>query len=187
MSTSSSVHSNGESDIGESTASESIVEFQTPKKILKGKSLLAEPCVPSFFNGLAPEIRNQVYDALFVKSEFVEVTPDYAKDSDSDHDGGSYNPNLIKALGYLDDVWSSRIRDTRLSLARAMSLLRSCRQIYHRAVGILYTRNHFTLFSQHRLSHKLYHWLDSITSQRYLLTRITISPGVLERKNRRIL
>jgi hypothetical protein len=88
----------------------------------------------SVLTTLPPEIRNRIYEFLFIRNEPVDITTGY--------------PELMVDHGKV----------TRLSLACTVALLRTCRQIYHEAVGLLYSQNRFTLVSLGRTPRFFQDW-----------------------------
>jgi hypothetical protein len=126
--------------------------------IRQGRSAPAGPNLPSLLTTLPPEICNKIYDLLFVQSEPIEITsPDYrCLNSDG---------NTLVAI---------RKRATRSSLVHAVALLRTYRQIYHEATGMLYSQNDFILSPHHRQTFSIGDWYHDIALQTRFLRRLTI-------------
>jgi hypothetical protein len=133
----------------------------TPIHIPRTYSSPMDPSALSILTKLPPDIRNMIYGFLFVQDAPVEIIP-----------------------GYLGPI-SDRSRCTRLSLARGVVLLRTCRQIYHEAVGILYSRNRSARLSRdryRRFSEDWFFetWSRTIVLQTHLVKSVTISLDALE-------
>jgi hypothetical protein len=122
----------------------------TPIQIPKTVSSPADPAAPSFLSTLPPEIRNRIYEVLFKRDGEVLL-----------HDAKAYRQQIreyLTAMGY-------RYKDSMAlhacgencnychGFGGCVSLLRTCRQIYHEAVGVLYGSNAFR-FSQLRIPAK---------------------------------
>jgi hypothetical protein len=135
----------------------------TPVHIPRTHSSPMEPSALSILTKLPPEIRNMIYEFLFVQEEPVEIIPGYSRPI------------------------AGSSRATRLSLARGVVFLRTCRQIYHEAVGILYSRNRFAMLSRDRYRRFFEDWFfetwsRTIASQTHLVNSVTISLDALETK-----
>jgi hypothetical protein len=118
--------------------------------IIKGRSSPTNPDAPSFLTTLPPEIRNWIYELLFIHDDPLRVTA------------------VHRWTHYMD---MSLVRE---EVARAMALLRSCRQVYHEAVRIIYSRNHFTFIPQDRKLSCLENWCSTISHQVLYLSKVTV-------------
>jgi hypothetical protein len=123
--------------------------------IINGRSSPTNPDAPSFLTSLPPEIRNRIYELLFIHDEPLEVT------------AANRRTNYMKLSFVREDALRSE-------LARSMALFRSCRQIYHEAVRILYSRNHFTYFRPGLEVSRLEDWCSIISHQASFLSKVTV-------------
>ena len=168
----------------------------TPIQFPDHVSRPADVSKPSFLTKLPAEIRNMVYDVLYHRDEPVLL-----------HDGTAYREQLFHSLqdaqGIYENVEGEGIGLRRLpahnvenyvrddefdhGYAGCMSLLRTCRQVYHEAAGTLYGSNKF-LFSRvlDQECHGLYDqtksavkWITSIGSQISLVSKILIDADAL--------
>lgn len=152
--------------------------------IRKGPSVPQDSSTPSFLTILPPEIRNAIYEYAFVLHDELVIIDAYEytrqpvweeefDDLDSEEDSADVERIQEHAFA---------VRDVRLP----MSLLRTCRQVYHEAASILYGRQkiritvaphrHNGSFRQLRTAVR---WLQSIGSQYKLLTRLVIDTSAL--------
>jgi hypothetical protein len=135
---------------------------------------------------LPPEIRNRIYGFLFEREEPVLL-----------HDGKSYRRHLLEGLQdniKLSDIFDDNpnaeidieqhVKDNEFKhcFGECIGLLQSCRQVYHEAVGILYSRNTF-LFSpvldqedsdEYDQTKSAAAWMISIGSHFRLLSQVQI-------------
>ncbi|KAI4957950.1 hypothetical protein J4E86_005090 [Alternaria arbusti] len=94
------------------------------------RSRIAEACsgsvapdVPSLLT-IAPELRNQIYEYLLVDPNPITIE------------------NAEDISNQIARIKRTRIRKTS-NFSGSSAILRTCRQVYHEAVGILYSRNSF--------------------------------------------
>ena len=92
-------------------------------RIAQACSGAVAPDVPSLLT-IAPELRNQIYEYLLV--EPCPITIENAEDISNQ----------------IARIKRTRIRKTS-DFSGSSAILRTCRQVYHEAVGILYSRNSF--------------------------------------------
>lgn len=103
-----------------------------PIHISQGRSLPHNFMAPSLLTSLAPELRNCIYELLYVRDTSVEITRSNESLRWYEREGQHTGPS---------------VKTTRRQLALSMPLLQSCRQIYHEAIGVLYSRNTFAVRS----------------------------------------
>jgi hypothetical protein len=113
-------------------------------QIPKTASNPIDPGVPSFLTILPAEIRNSVYEILFKRDEPVLLhnTEAYHEKCPQEFHMTAYE------FKYFHETFESEIgqdEEFRHNLQEGLSLLRSCRQIYHEAAGILYGQNAFII------------------------------------------
>jgi hypothetical protein len=118
--------------------------------IIEGRSSPTNPDAPSFLTSLPPEIRNRIYELLFVHDEPLSVPAVYL---------GTHYMNLSFVRG---------------KVARAMALLRSCRQVYHEAVRTIYSQNNFTFIPQDRRLWCVEDWCSTVSHQLLFLSKVTV-------------
>jgi hypothetical protein len=123
-----------------------------PIHIRKGASQLADQESPSFLTTLPPEIRNEVYRWLLVREEPIiydgchsdrEREPSIYRDYRFDQ-GYDYDEIEAKSLPLSEEELRS-LREPSHDIGSCVPFLRSCRQIYFEAVGILYSANSFLI------------------------------------------
>jgi hypothetical protein len=119
--------------------------IQIPKTI----SSPQDPHAPSFLTSLLPEIRNAVYEVLFLREEpvlvhnapeYYPIEPDrdwYRRPEEFEAEMDEFNQAHEEAIG--GDIEFS------YDFHLALPLFRSCRQIYHESVGIFYGYNKFVI------------------------------------------
>ncbi|KAF1851533.1 uncharacterized protein K460DRAFT_298660 [Cucurbitaria berberidis CBS 394.84] len=163
-------------------------------QIPKTMSSLADPAAPSFLTTLPPEIRNGIYEILFKREEPVllhnaeayhVIEPPrehYPLDTLFQDAMDEYHETFETEIG--GDV------DFKHNFHEGLSMLRSCRQVYHEAAGIFYGENTFIfsrvlnrhdcadhethdVFDYHPLSYST-RWLSSIGSQIIFLRKAII-------------
>jgi hypothetical protein len=117
-----------------------------------------DPNAPSLLTTVPGEIRNDIYRLLFVFHDTVEV---------ADH--GNY-------------LSANRTACARSQIASAIALLRSCRQIYHEAIGIVYYRNRFRVSAKYQ-GPQFEQWFATIGISIYLLRTVVIELTALTRKH----
>ncbi|KAF2820319.1 hypothetical protein CC86DRAFT_412194 [Ophiobolus disseminans] len=131
--------------------------------IRKGTSKSADNSEPSFLTTLPPEIRNNIYECVFLRDEpiFIVDAHEYTKppvwdekrplifydDDDDGYDGYRYVNKPMKA------------HDCQF----AVTLLRTCRQIYSESSGLFYGANDFVV--------------SSVGSHYYFLNKVAIDIG----------
>ena len=166
-----------------------------------------DPQAPSLLTTLPPEIRNTVYELFFHRGKPVLL-----------HDGKGYRERLLRKLvGLPDPDWDSGssasgagdeeeevdfeqlAREINLELhtkddkfrhgfATCATLLRTCRQVYHEAAGVLYGSNSFEFpgfwencgraYQNHHYQYAS-RWLSDIGSHFSLLSKISINMNVV--------
>ncbi|KAH6642939.1 hypothetical protein C7974DRAFT_447774 [Boeremia exigua] len=159
------------------TAEPQVIEIQ------RSTSQPADPDAPSFLTTFPPEVRNAVYEILFkrdqpilvIDPEMQEEYPAWLEDDEYRSGDSSEDESQaeLEAAAYMD----KKTHD----LNHAILLLRVCRQIYHEAVGVLYSDNTFCVtVPEHR-----HNWitsqistasgfLQSIGSQFSFITKVVI-------------
>jgi hypothetical protein len=161
--------------------------IQIPKSV----SSPADALAPSLLTTLPPEIRNMVYEALYHQDVHVLL-----------HDRAAYRKQVADSLITLnhahccDSTSSSTNSDVERHMhdeefdhgySKSISLLQTCRQIYHEASGVLYGSNTF-LFSRVLDQHSsdLYYqtdfatkWIEAVGSQISLVTRIHVDADTM--------
>jgi hypothetical protein len=151
----------------------------TPIHIQKGASQPSNQDSPSFLTTLPPEIRNEVYKWLLVREEPIiydgcrsdrERGPCFDFDYSESDDGRELTEEEL-----------STIRKPSHDIGPCLPLLRSCRQIYFEAVGILYGANSFLVsanpYQHNKTMTQIYtaaNFLTSLGSQLHLLKELTI-------------
>ncbi|KAI4622702.1 uncharacterized protein J4E87_006269 [Alternaria ethzedia] len=137
-------------------------------EIPKTSSGAADPGAPSILTTLPPEIRNRIYEYLFKRDGPVIL------------DDGQVHRELwdwLHVIHFTHGGVERQVRNEDLCnvFAGCTDLLLSCRQVYHEAVGILYSQNTF-FFSQflHNQMHFTCTWLSRIGSHYQLLSRVSI-------------
>jgi hypothetical protein len=156
-------------------------------QIPKTMSSPADPDAPSFLSNLPPEIRNAIYELLFKRDEPVLL-----------HDPEAWQITAPSPSDYDSDDWAKSIRDFderfeaeigsdaefKHDSHEGLSLLLSCRQVYHESIGVFYSDNTFVVSRAHARcddegssSFQLDYvpvWLRNIGSQFSLVTEIHI-------------
>ncbi|KAH7080003.1 hypothetical protein BKA63DRAFT_590269 [Paraphoma chrysanthemicola] len=175
----------------------------TSSSIPNTPSRPVKPSLPSFLTTLPPELRNTIYELLFTRRKPVllhntqayQPKPPTRSDCDSDEEYQTALEDCDRLIKEFDGADSHFIHNF------PVALLRTCRQVYHEAVGILYGTNTFC-FSRalHRHGHtrfdqlsrsnlyddEAYHplkyapqWLSGIGSQVCFIYRISIDFNAL--------
>jgi hypothetical protein len=98
-----------------------------------GASLPTDSRAASFLMTLPSEMRNLIYEALFGSNGRLECTK-----GSIGHEGRRWYEETSPSLRGSTAL-------SRSEIALATPFLRSCRQVYHEAVGFLYSHNEFTL------------------------------------------
>jgi hypothetical protein len=123
----------------------------TPIHIQKGVSQPTNHDSPSFLTTLPPEIRNEVYRWLLVREEPIiydgcrsdnERNPSFDRDYQFDR---YYDYDEMESSRNLSQEELTILRQPSHDIGSCVPLLRSCRQIYFEAVGILYSTNSFLI------------------------------------------
>jgi hypothetical protein len=164
-------------------------------QIPKTMSSPADPDTPSFLTNLPAEIRNAVYEVLFKRDEPVllhNAEAYHTIEPPRDIYAAPYTrPDFMKDFHTTFEAEIGRDEEFRHNLANSMPLLRSCRQIFHEAVGMLYGQNTFIIsraLGRHDcneddddIDHRAYHqftyapiWLSSIGSQIMFVKKVII-------------
>jgi hypothetical protein len=146
--------------LGACTTMDSFI--QIPKTI----SSPEDPSAPSFLTSLSPEIRNAVYEILFLWDEPVLVhnAPDYypiEPDEDWCRNRGHFEDEMWEFEQACDEAIGGDIEFS-YDFHLALPLFRSCRQIYHESVGIFYGCNRFIIsraLHRHDLDYD-HHFID---------------------------
>jgi hypothetical protein len=156
-------------------------------RIPKGVSQPADQDCPSLLTTLPPEIRNEVYRWLLVREEPIiydgcrsdrEREPSFDRDYQFDR---YYDYDEMESSRELSQEELTILRQPSHDIGSCVPLLRSCRQIYFEAVGILYSANSF-LISANPYQHNeqmtqiftAAEFLMSLGSQLYLLKKLVI-------------
>lgn len=126
-------------------------------EIPKAASVPLDAQLPSFLT-LPSEIRNQIYELLFLRDGPVYVHSLRAyhagKPTESELDEYSMNETFRQDQDYDArlDAGIPRVPEDRDDLKlfdhglwRSLGLLKSCRQIYHEGVGVIYKNNSFVI------------------------------------------
>jgi hypothetical protein len=156
--------------------------IQIPKVI----SSPAEPSAPSFLSALPPEIRNGVYEALFKRDRPVllhdaKIYHKYLSDVEDRSDFGAQNDS-VNDTQFVNAKLHAEDQEFHQGLKNSIALLRTCRQIYHEAAGVLYGSNVYRFpqmpqsecceyRTQREYAPK---WLLSIGNQAALLSQVFI-------------
>ncbi|KAH7086091.1 hypothetical protein BKA63DRAFT_501065 [Paraphoma chrysanthemicola] len=152
--------------------------------IARGRSSPGSSDRQSFLTTLPPEIRNRIYESLFVYEYPVEATV-------HDQYGVEKPCNfLLPSRTSTDANRKARatrlqVPNTRYNLACAMPFLRTCRQIYHEAVGVCYSQNSFTFYPFHHDELKLSAWVEAISTQVHMVKKLAIDLEALNTSSRR--
>jgi hypothetical protein len=105
--------------------------------IEKSVSTPATTDAPSFLTTLLPELRNEVYQWLFHREEPIVFTGSWSFDRE---------PDFIEEFIYdIPQEEKAMMLSPSHDIAPGINMLRTCRQVYHEAVGILYSSNSFTI------------------------------------------
>jgi hypothetical protein len=131
-----------------------------------GRSLPADSQASSFLTTFPPEIRNLIYEALFVSSGRLETI----KDSPG-HEGWHWYEDMNPSLKGSPEL-------SRLKIALATPFLRSCHQVYHQAIGILYSYNEFML-RPHRPMPAFDTWSRDLGSQMVFVRKVFVGVHAL--------
>jgi hypothetical protein len=157
--------------------------------IAKGHSVPADTMRPSLLTTLPPELRNHIYERLFVSDKPIEVTSVHSytschSDSSDDPDDAIDQLNAISMHYFPRWLEESRIlrqnKRRRYMLFRRIAILGTCRQIYHEASGIMYGQNHFTIVADRANARSALRWLSTIALQQHCLAKLTVCISVLE-------
>ncbi|KAH7086613.1 hypothetical protein FB567DRAFT_75054 [Paraphoma chrysanthemicola] len=152
--------------------------------IARGRSSPSSSDRQSFLTTFPPEIRNRIYESLFVYEYPVEVTS---------HDQNcveklcnSSGPSRLRhEANHKVQATKLHVQNTRYNLACTMPFLRTCRQIYHEAVGVCYSQNSFTFYPVHHDGLKLSAWVEAISTQLHMVKKVTIDLKALRTSSRR--
>jgi hypothetical protein len=106
---------------------------KTQDAVPVGASLPTDSRAASFLMTLPSEMRNLIYEALYVSNGRLECTK-----GSIGHEGRRWYEETSPSLRGSTAL-------SRSEIALATPFLRSCRQVYHEAVGFLYSHNEFTL------------------------------------------
>jgi hypothetical protein len=125
-----------------------------------------DPSAPSFLTSLSPEIRNAVYEILFLRDEPVLVhnVPDYypiEPDQDCCRNRWQFEDEMWEFEQAYKEAIDGGIEFS-YDFHLALPLFRSCRQIYHESVGIFYGCNRFVIsraLHRHDLDYD-HHFMD---------------------------
>jgi hypothetical protein len=121
------------------------------RRLPKGVSQPADQDCPSLLTTLPPEIRNEVYRWLLVREEPIiydgcrsdrEREPSFDRDYQFDR---YYDYDEMESSRELSQEELTILRQPSHDIGSCVPLLRSCRQIYFEAVGILYSANSFLI------------------------------------------
>ncbi|KAF9692003.1 hypothetical protein EKO04_010137 [Ascochyta lentis] len=164
-----------------------------PNQIPKTTSSPADASAPSFLTTIPPEVRNAIYAVLFKRDKPVLL-----------HNAKAYLPKRPKRSDHTNDVtyprcleWYNEVfeqllengREFKLGFGCGLSVLLSCRQMYHECAGVLYGSNTFIIsqalhdyslryFPQHEKAYLQHEyaplWLRSVGSQIDLLHEVYI-------------
>ena len=179
-----------------------------PISIPRTASSPIDPQAPSLLTTFPPELRNRIYELLFHRGKPVRL-----------HDGKGYRERLLRTLvGLPDPNWDSgdsasgaddeeeevnleqlacginlelhtKDDEFRHGFATCVTLLRTCRQVYHEAAGVLYGSNSFEFpgfwedcggraYQNHHFQYAS-RWLSDIGSHFSLLSKISINIDVV--------
>jgi hypothetical protein len=160
------------------------VRIQLAAPIRKGTSQPQDTNEPSFLTTLPPEIRNAIYECLYLHTGPVNIVDahEYTKPStavqDDDDDHFDNHDADDDGYGNLDE--RVKAHDSHIPV----SFLRTCRQIYGESSGKLYGANNFIIsvathrhnggFRQARTAVR---WLKGLGSQSQLLSKVSIDVG----------
>jgi hypothetical protein len=158
-----------------------------PMRIPKGVSQPADQDCPSLLTTLSPEIRNEVYRWLLVREEPIiydgcrsdrEREPSFDRDYQFDR---YYDYDEMESSRELSQEELTILRQPSHDIGSCVPLLRSCRQIYFEAIGILYSANSFLISAnphQHNAQmtqiYTAANFLTSLGSQINLLKEVSI-------------
>ena len=112
-----------------------------------------DPDVPSFLTTLPPEVRNTIYEVLFKRDGSVLIhnaAAYHAKEPQREDYASLDIEKYHDDVKEFDAIYEQDIGgdfEFRHHFQYGLSLLLSCRQVYHEAIGILYGANTF-LFSR---------------------------------------
>jgi hypothetical protein len=144
-----------------------------------------DPNEPSFLTTLPAELRNEVYKWLFHRDEPIIYTgswiqqrePEFVErylDSDDEDDSNSTEDKPTHEELAL-------LRKPPHDIGPVVGVLRTCRQVYHEAVGVLYSSNSFTISADlHRHNstmkqiYRAAQFIDWLGSQTALLKKVNI-------------
>jgi hypothetical protein len=118
-----------------------------PVRIRNGVSQPADGDSPSFLTTLPAELRNQVYRWLFVREEPIVYDNCHSHDArEPSFDSDEYcGENFIDYEDPLSQDELDILQKPSHDMRSCVPLLRSCRQIYFEAVGLLYSANSFII------------------------------------------
>lgn len=113
----------------------------------------ADPSAPSFLTTLPPEARNAVYEALFKRDDPVLLHnadayyPEHPMRSDHACEEDPENSYIIALEDYNQVFHEStqQAEEFRHNFGCGLSMLLSCRQVYHECAGVLYGSNTFVI------------------------------------------
>jgi hypothetical protein len=128
---------------------EDIPPVPTVIQISDSLSQSENPDEPSFLTNLPAELRNGVYEILFLHDEPIVLRdPDDCKVLAVWRDGDSLYDGDVE-VGEEDDkekeVMKRQTAPITPNICSAMSLLFTCRQVYNEAIGYLYSENRFVM------------------------------------------
>jgi hypothetical protein len=107
------------------------------------------PGQPSFLTTLPAELRNEVYKWLFHRDEPIIYTgsrswrdPYFYRDYDHEE---IMAPHELKEMEEEKKKEKERLSTAPHDMGPSIAILRVCRQVYHEAVGVLYSNNTFLI------------------------------------------
>ena len=115
---------------------------------------------PSFLTTFAPETRNQIYELLCIKVEPIALGP------------SRWSSRFCKQVGHGKNIVYEH------TLAPVVSLLSSCRKIYHEVNGVFYGANELTILPFNRPSH-FSQWVGSMDPGLDHFVKLTTSLGIV--------
>jgi hypothetical protein len=163
-------------------------------QIPKTTSSPENPSAPSFLTSLSPEIRNAIYEILFLRDESVLVHNAQSYHATEPERDYFNDPDMFEAeIQHFEHTFEDDIGgdvDFSYGFHLGVPFLRSCRQIYHESVGIFYGCNEFIIsraLNRHDVDHHrpydkdeywqlLYAsvWLSRLGSQASLLRTVVV-------------
>ncbi|KAH7086589.1 hypothetical protein FB567DRAFT_593518 [Paraphoma chrysanthemicola] len=145
----------------------------------------------SFLTTIPPELRNAIYLAAFAREGYVEIVsalelkkqPAWEVEDVSGHNSYHEENEVNEVQQSLEDTMKAPCAYHEVF---PVALLRSCRQVYREAVGVLYGRNSFLIRGpSHRHNPADHHlnttvaWIRSLGSLIPLINHVTIETSLV--------